>query len=303
MNHPLVSVVLCTYNGDRFVAEQLESICRQNYPHLEIIIVDDSSTDGTFELLTQYAQKDQRIRLYHNEKNLGFNLNFNRACSLAKGDFIAIADQDDIWHESKIDILLAKLQEDPDTILVHCISVRFEKFGDFHEKSLKMVNYHSGKCVRNFFLSNFISGHNMLLKKALLDKALPFPGNVYYDWWLAAIASCNGKIEAVPQVLVWHRMHNMNATGAAKKEIPLYMQVMDILPTLMTIPEMKAADRGFAARLLTHYGVFPATKFSFTLFTLLLRHARSVFSHKKRAFPWISYLKHSFKSAWSTTHV
>ena len=98
MNNSLVSVVMCTYNGSRFVAEQIDSICRQTFPQLQIIIVDDASSDNTYEIVKQYADKDERIQSYRNDTNLGFNLNFNKACKLATGDFIAIADQDDIWE-------------------------------------------------------------------------------------------------------------------------------------------------------------------------------------------------------------
>jgi glycosyltransferase involved in cell wall biosynthesis len=301
MNNSLVSVVMCTYNGSRFVAEQIASICNQTYKNLQIIIVDDASADPTYEIVKQYAGKDERIRSYRNDNNLGFNLNFNKACRLATGDFIAIADQDDIWELTKIEKLLAKMVEDPDTLLVHCISARFEKFGKFHLKSHKLVNYLAGHDPRNFFLSNYISGHNMLIRKELLERSLPFPGNVYYDWWLAAVASCNGKIEPVPEILVWHRVHDSNATGAAKPKLHLYKQVMIILPQLMTIKGLSQDKKEFGMQLLNYYAVFPSKTFSWQLFLFLLKHAKIIFAHKRRAFPWFSYLKHSYRAAKAST--
>lgn len=298
----LVSVVICTYNGSRFVGEQIDSICRQTYTRLQIIIVDDASADNTYEIIKQYAARDERIFAYRNEYNLGFNLNFNKACKLAEGDFIAIADQDDIWEATKIEKLLAKIQEDASILLVHCISARFEKFGEFHLKSHKLVNYFAGKDVRNFFLSNFISGHNMLFRRSLLEKSLPFPENVYYDWWLAAVACCNGKIEPVPQILVWHRMHDANATGAAKPKLYLYRQVMTILPQLITIKGMSPAAKDFGERLAEYFSQLQQRKFSLPLFFFLVKHAEILFAQKKRAFPWFSYLKHSWKAASSKTY-
>src|SRR5258706_6357127 len=293
MNSSLVSVVMCTYNGSRFVAEQIESICNQTYSQLQIIIVDDASADNTYEIVKQWANKDKRIQSYRNERNLGFNLNFNNACKLATGEFIAIADQDDIWELTKVEKLLIKLNEYTDTLLVHCISARFEKFGKFHLKSHKLVNYLAGKDVRNFFLSNYISGHNMLLRRSLLERSLPFPPAVYYDWWLAAVASCNGRIEPVPEILVWHRMHDSNATGAAKPQLLLNKQVLIILPQLITISGMKAEEKVFGMQLLRYYSEFPSKSFSWPLFIFLLKHAKVIFAHKKRTFPWFSYLKHS----------
>jgi hypothetical protein len=220
---------------------------------------------------------------------------------MASGDFIAIADQDDIWEKTKIEKLLAKITESPGTLLTHCISARFEEFGQFHMKSHKLVNYLAGGDVRNFFLSNYISGHNMLIRKELLEKSFPFPGNVYYDWWLAAVASVNGKIEPVPEILVWHRMHDSNATGAAKPKLHLYKQVMTILPQLMTIKGMHPEDKEFGTQLFKYYSAFPSKKFSWPLFTFLLKHAKVIFAHKKRSFPWFSYLKHSYKAAKAST--
>jgi len=301
MNNQLVSVVMCTYNGSRFVAEQIESICNQTYKRLEIIIVDDASSDNTFEIIKEFAGKDKRMQAFRNDTNLGFNLNFNKACKLATGDFIAIADQDDIWEKTKVEKLLAKITEGPGTLLTHCISARFEQFGRFHMKSHKLVNYLAGDDVRNFFLANYISGHNMLIRKELLEKSLPFPGNVYYDWWLAAVASVNGKIEPVPEILVWHRMHDSNATGAAKPKLPLYKQVMTILPQLMTIKGMTPEAKAFGMQLLKYYSAFPSKKLSWPLFVFLLKHAKIIFAHKKRNFPWFSYLKHSYKAAKAST--
>jgi len=301
MNNQLVSVVMCTYNGSRFVAEQIRSIGTQTYTNLEIIIVDDASSDNTFEIVKSFANHDNRIRAYQNEKNLGFNLNFNKACKAATGDFIAIADQDDVWEKTKIEKLLTKIKESPETLLTHCISARFEEFGKFHMKSHKLVNYSAGNDVRNFFLANYISGHNMLIRKELLEKSLPFPGNVYYDWWLAAVASVHGKIEPVPEILVWHRMHDSNATGAAKPKLHLYKQVMIILPQLMTIQGMSPEAKEFGMRLLKYYSAFPAKTFSWPLFLFLMKHAKIIFAHKKRSFPWFSYLKHSYKAAKAST--
>jgi len=301
MDNNLVSVVMCTYNGSRFLAEQIESIRGQTHKELQIVIVDDASTDNTYELIKQFAEKDNRIQGFRNEKNLGFNLNFDKACKLAVGDYVAIADQDDVWEPSKIEKLLNKINENGDTLLVHGISARFDKSGKYHLKSHKLVNYEAGKDVRNFFLSNYISGHNMLLRRSLLEKSFPFPASVYYDWWLAAVASCYGRTEPVPEILVWHRMHESNATGAAKPKVAFYKQVMITLPQILTIPGMKEGDQEFGAQLLKYYSEFPATKFSWSLFMFLLKHAKIIFAHKKRAFPWFSYLKHSFKASRAAT--
>jgi glycosyltransferase involved in cell wall biosynthesis len=286
---------MCTYNGGLYIKEQLESILDQTHLHLEVIAGDDASTDDSFAILEEFAKKDPRVRIYRNEKNLGYNLNFSIACEKARGDYIAISDQDDIWEKNKIAILLAELESQSRNVLVHGISARFEERDRPHLHSLKMVNYLEGNDIRKFFMLNIISGHSMLFRAGLLKTALPFPALVYYDWWLAANACVAGRIAAVEQILVWHRMHAFNATGAAKPKILFYKQVQIILPALLNIEGIDPDHKKFGGRLLGYYLDFPRKSFSFPLFWFLLQHARIVFAHKKRFFPWISYIKHAFK--------
>jgi glycosyltransferase involved in cell wall biosynthesis len=299
----LVSVVMCTYNGALYVAEQLESILQQTYAHLEILIADDASTDDTYQILKQYAERDGRIILYQREKNAGYNTNFSEACTKATGAFIAIADQDDIWELKKIETLVKKIKPDERVVLVHSISARFEIRSKPHMRSLRLLNYFRGNDIRVFFLNNYISGHNMLFQRSLLERALPFPPDVYYDWWLAAHACVLGVIEAVEEVHVWHRMHGKNATGDAKPKIRFYKQVHTILPALLGIKGINPQHLAFGQQLLHLFHAFPQQRFSRPLYLFLMRNAPIVFAYKKRLFPWITYTKqawrYSRKATWA----
>lgn len=108
---PSVAVVMCTYNGEKFLREQLDSIINQTYPISEIIIQDDRSTDGTVALLREYEERHPNIHVFVNEQNLGFNLNFKTACMRATTDLIAISDQDDVWFKDKIERQVAAMGE------------------------------------------------------------------------------------------------------------------------------------------------------------------------------------------------
>lgn len=101
---PSVSVVMCTYNGAKFIREQIASILQQTYPLHEIIIQDDNSDDETWSILSECAARNPKITIYSNEEKHGVNGNFLSAMKRASGDFIAIADQDDIWETDKIEI-------------------------------------------------------------------------------------------------------------------------------------------------------------------------------------------------------
>lgn len=293
-NNELVSVVMSTYNGSLYVAEQIESIINQTYSNLEIILADDASTDNTFDILKSYAEKDNRIIVCQRKENVMYNINFSEACAKATGAYIAISDQDDVWELDKIEKQLKKIKEDQHTILVHCISARFEERAQPHLRSIKKMNFFRGNDIKNFYLANYVLGHAMIFRRSLLNAALPFPPNVYYDWWLAAYACTLGKIEFVNEILVWHRMHQTNATGAAKPKVLFKDQTQSILPTILNIPNIPADDYEFAKTLLNKYQHFEGD-FSWPVFWFLFKNAPVVFGHKKRMFPWISYIKHSFK--------
>lgn len=295
-----VSVVMSTYNGTGYVEEQLDSILHQTYSNLEIILIDDASTDHTYEILESYAKKDNRISLYKQKSNVGYNISFSEACSKATGAYIAISDQDDIWELDKIEKQLKKINEDPNNVLVHCISARFEERSQPHLRSIKRMNFFRGNDIRRFFLANYVLGHAMMFRKSLLDAALPFPSNVYYDWWLAAYACTIGKIEFVDEILVWHRMHETNATGAAKPKSLFKDQTKSILPAILSIPNISGRDYEFGKELLNKYQHFSGA-FSWPAFWFLARNAEIIFGHKKREFPLFSYLKHSFRYAKAST--
>ena len=102
VNNPLVSVVLATYNGELFIEEQIKSILQQTYSPIELIIVDDASTDNTLSILHQFEATHSCIRLFTSERNLGYIKNFEKGMLLATGEYIALSDQDDIWEVGKL---------------------------------------------------------------------------------------------------------------------------------------------------------------------------------------------------------
>jgi len=300
MYDPLVSIVVCTYNGSLYIEEQIESILNQTYKAIEVIIADDASTDNTYELLKRYTV-DKRVQLYRNQENIGYNTNFSHACEKAKGTYIAISDQDDIWELDKIEVLVNAIKADPSYVLVHGISARFEQKGSPHLKSINRLNLFEGNDIRCFYLKNPISGHSILFKREVLEKALPFPSNLYYDWWLVVHACLLGHIVNVEKILVWHRMHNNNATGAAKPKIYFYEQEQVVLSKILQLEGLSQTHKVLGEQLLHYYQQLPERNFSFPLFWLLLEHAKIVFAYKKRRFPWISYIKHAFKLSMRST--
>jgi len=211
--NPLVSVSLGTYNGEKYLAEQLDSILQQTYPNIEIVITDDCSTDATQQILKNYAEKYNNIKVYFNEKNLGYLRNFEKNLHYTTGEFIAFSDQDDIWLPDKIQILIDSIGDYP---LVYSDTAYVDAEGKPMGKKLSDVrNFISGV---NLYATepsggSWVAGHTMLFKRKLLETALPFPDYFNHDAWMSYIAMLNGGIKPVNKPLVLYRQHGNNAIG------------------------------------------------------------------------------------------
>lgn len=212
--NPLVSVVMATYNGERFIGEQLESILTQTYTNLEVVIVDDGSTDQSYTILETYAAKDTRIRLFRNEYNLGYVKNFERGLSLAKGEFIAPSDQDDLWLPHKIQFLLERIG---DSAIIYANSSLIDEHGNRMGKKLSDVKRLTtfNDCL-NYTIGNSAPGHGMLIRKEIVTACFPLPTMIPHDYWLGFIATFYSELTYVDEVLVLYRQHGANVFGAAK---------------------------------------------------------------------------------------
>ncbi len=211
---PRVSVALCTYNGARFLPEQLDSLLAQDERDLELVAADDASTDGSWELLQAYAPRFARSRLIRNERTLGVRANFGQVLRACRGEWIAPCDQDDRWLPSKLSRLLAVAQ--PGDGLVYCdsalVDARGQALGRRVSQRYRMVD---GSEPRMFALSNCVSGHAMLLHRSLLARALPIPEGAAHDWWLAFVAASTSRLRHVDEALIEFRQHQDNASGFA----------------------------------------------------------------------------------------
>jgi len=293
--NPLVSIVVCTYNGEKYLGHQLESILNQTYQNTEILISDDNSTDGTVSIARSYAAKDQRVRVHVNSSNLGYNQNFEQAFLKAGGDFIAVSDQDDIWKKDKIEKLM-RLFTTADTLLVFCQSVQFtDKIPQIDQYTKRHL--FQGRDIRQLMYFNTIAGHNMIFRKKLLEHAVSFPPKVYYDWWLGLIASAYGRVSGINDVLTFHRFHASNVTLGKKDEKYQTRYWADnrrmTLEHLLKQPGLTPEERSFAKALHNALLTLNGKEFSFTLFSFLLRHAGTVFFFKKGSF--FSKLKMAYR--------
>lgn len=204
-----ISVVMATYNGGRYLSEQLDSIVAQTYPMVEIIVQDDGSTDNTLEILEDYARRYPQIKVFANDSGRhGVNGNFFSAMRRAKGDYIAIADQDDIWEKDKLQVQAEAIG---DKMLATGFSVPFSSEGFPVKADLRRPNLH---LIRNTYLSQ-VPGHTMLFDRKILDFIDESPQMpLYYDWQIACVASAAESVVFVDRKLVNFRRHASAATAS-----------------------------------------------------------------------------------------
>ena len=211
---------MATFNGERYIKEQIDSILSQTYQNFELIIGDDCSTDSTLSILKEYAQKDERIVIIQNPENLGFKKNFENLLHYAKGDFIALSDQDDIWTLNHLELLLSKATEydlvcsNSSLIDINGQPLNFTMKDVFNNKYLK---YDKESIQIHLLHYNFVQGSTCLISRSLIEKSLPIPENIkYHDYWFALNAAFSKEIFYFDESLLLYRQHNTNVTSNNK---------------------------------------------------------------------------------------
>jgi glycosyltransferase involved in cell wall biosynthesis len=203
---------MATYNGQRYIKEQIESIISQLDIDDELIISDDSSTDATISIINDF--RDKRIVLKKNNKFYSPIFNFENALRYAKGDFIFLSDQDDVWKPDKVTKIKNMLNH-YDLVVSNC-EIIDKNNKTIHESFFKINNSKKG-IIWNIYRNSYL-GCCMAFRKKILDKALPFPKNIpMHDIWLGAIGDLFGNALFTNEILVSYRRHNYNASTATQK--------------------------------------------------------------------------------------
>ena len=220
----MLSVALCTYNGEKFIGEQLKSLAVQTLLPDELIIADDGSYDKTMDIVTKFAGKAPfTVNVIQNRKTLGVQQNFAVASRVTKGDYIAFCDQDDVWLPDKLAKSMAVIKQlenlwPQQPLLVHsdlCVTDEDLKPKYQSFMTTQGLSFEAGLDV--LLVQNFVTGCTMLINRKLLDAALPFPKEiVMHDWWIALVAAACGHIGFLNEATVYYRQHGYNSVGAKK---------------------------------------------------------------------------------------
>lgn len=293
LNYPLVSIVLATYNGEKFLQQQLDSLLAQTYKNIEIIAVDDVSTDNTVAILNQFAARHPNMKVIVNETNLGFIKNFDKGCSLASGELIAPCDQDDYWDETKIEKLVAHIGSSP---MIYCDSFTCDHNLDKTGKKISdLVNCQPfNNCLQQAIFCR-IYGHASLFTKKLYKAATPFLNIIPHDWWLSFCATTIGEIQFFPEALVYYRQHSSNlfgVVGVKRKNKPESKQekkqieqtnIRTRIKTFYQIcPQELTVEKQVLSTLVKCYGNF-SIKNNITRFLTFLRYRDTFLIVKKHS--------------------
>lgn len=225
MENPIfISVALCTYNGEKYLKQQLDSILSQTMAVDEIVVCDDCSTDSTCEIISSYVDKYPHIKMIRNDVNVGFANNFEKAVLICRGEYIFLSDQDDIWHPKKVKRFIDYMQNN------NCYGAfsnadfidgennpldgsLFEKlkFNQYIENSVLYPNLYATLCLS----SNFVTGATMAIRKEVKKSIIPFSTSegIYHDAYIAIKLASIGKLGFINEKLISYRIHSSQQIG------------------------------------------------------------------------------------------
>jgi len=234
-----VSIALCTYNGERFLQEQLESIAAQIVPPFELVVCDDASSDSTQKILNSFAETaDFPVRLHFNTENLGYVKNFEEAISFCEGDIIALCDQDDKWRADKIEVL-QKYFCDPRVGMAFSNAAIIDESGKLTGQKLwdathfdrrSREQFSRGNAYQELYLKNIVSGCTMAFRSKWWPLISPLPEDIpfIHDAWIAFMISLYSEVILINQPLIQHRVHSQQSTASGRNKTVVSAKVASI---------------------------------------------------------------------------
>lgn len=215
----MISVCMATYNGEKYIKRQIDSILPQLATGDELIISDDNSTDNTISIIKSY--NDRRIKIIAGPQK-GFVKNFENAVINSSGDIIFLCDQDDYWYDNKISLVL-KTFEQNDCLLVEHDARVVDIYGEEIIPSFFKFRNVSDGVIRNIIKCGY-HGCLMAFKKELIPKIVPFPNHgCFHDQWIGIIGNYYGKVFFIDEILIDYIRHDDNVSGF--KKLPINHQI------------------------------------------------------------------------------
>ncbi|MCC2681228.1 MAG: hypothetical protein K0S36_792 [Nitrosospira multiformis] len=259
----LLSVALASFNGERYIAEQLESIAQQHRLPNELVISDDASTDSTTDIILKFARHAPfPLRLLQNSERLGSTRNFQTAIRACNGDIIFLCDQDDVWYPNKIELIEAGFIDNPNAGAVftdadvvgenlNSSGLRLWEAFKFNSKEQAQIN--GCDALEVLFKHPVVTGATMAFRSIYRDLILPLP-DTWHDAWIALLIGATSCLVALPTPLIAYRQHNSNQLGIPRRGRNRGKTCAEIYGPQVLRYELTRV------RLLTHVKHFPVAK-------------------------------------------
>ncbi|BBQ10199.1 glycosyltransferase family 2 protein [Stenotrophomonas maltophilia] len=222
-----VSIAVCTYNGEHFLQQQLDSLLAQTHRPDQIVIRDDVSSDDSLALLRAFVPRAEArgiaVDLQVNSHNLGYRRNFDGALRACTGEIIFLCDQDDVWHADKIARFCTEFDARPGLLALHSDAQLIDEAGQpLRQRLFAALRYspadrkrmHAGYGFLLMLKRNLMTGAAMAFRRSVLADALPLPETGWvHDAWIGTLAAMRGDIDSLPEALIGYRLHSNNQLG------------------------------------------------------------------------------------------
>lgn len=218
-----IDILMATYNGEKYISEQISSILNQTYKNFRLIICDDCSTDKTYQILKEYEKQDKRIEVYKNKTNLGVIKNFEFLLSKVKNKYYMFSDQDDVWIDNKIELTYKKIIEEKAELVftdleivddkLNIISNSFNRYKKLYRKIKKFND------IRQVYLYNVVTGCTIMSTYQYINEFLPLckNNNILHDHYIPlCIYLLGGKIVYLDIPTIKYRQHGNNEVGVKR---------------------------------------------------------------------------------------
>lgn len=225
MKDNYVLICMSTFNGEKFISKQIESIINQDYKKWKLVIHDDGSRDKTRAIIQHYAEQDSRIHFIDDKNHYGIIKGFFKLINFEKADYYMLSDQDDIWLPTKLSIFLSEASrfEESDSLLVHSHFSNMDENDSIFKNYVSEKNEYKSIKFKDLILTNNVTGCTCMINgtlRNLIVKKIPeidYNNIMMHDWWFAIVAGSLGKVRYIDEVTVLYRQHENNVLGAPGK--------------------------------------------------------------------------------------
>jgi len=233
-----ISVAMCTFNGERFLPAQLESIGTQQRVPDELVVCDDRSSDRTIAILEGFARRVPfPVRIQINAANLGSTRNFEKCISLCRGTIVALADQDDIWYRHKLRRIAESFTEssnvvaafsDADVVDDHTRLLGLSLWTTFQFNSARQKGFANGRASAILCNHPMVTGATMAFRREYVDAMLPIPSQQFHDAWISFLLTTIGRFEVIREPLMQYRRHQHQQIGPGAGSLHFWQQFAEV---------------------------------------------------------------------------